>query len=60
MPIFKRYPWALHLSLSKDLKPHHIFVGRHLGSVDCWLCQLFHQIFGDNLAEFPHFMCDEA
>ena len=32
--------------------------GHHLGSVDCWLCQTIHQIFGDSPADYPRrFVC---
>lgn len=30
--------------------------GHHLGSVDCWLCQTIHQIFGGDPAGYPRFL----
>ena len=34
--------------------------GHHLGSVDCWLCQTIHQIFGGGPAGYPRFLRVES
>jgi hypothetical protein len=34
--------------------------GHHLGSVDRWLCQTFHQIFGDGSVKYPRLRVDLA
>lgn len=34
--------------------------GQHLGSVDRWLCQTFHQIFGDGSVKYPRLRVDLA
>jgi hypothetical protein len=33
------------------------WAGANSGSVDWWLCQKFHQIFGDSRAAYPRFVC---
>jgi hypothetical protein len=44
--ILKRRLCASHLRLFAELKPFHLFGGHHLGSVDCWLCQIFTRSLG--------------
>lgn len=45
--------------LLPELKPcQFILTGIVMGSVDCWLCQTIHQIFGDSPADYPRrFVC---
>ena len=50
--ILKRCLLAPHLLLYAELKPFHLFGGHHLGSVDCWLCQIFTRSLGTILPSF--------
>lgn len=50
--ILKRRLLASHLLLYAELKPFHLFGGHHLGSVDCWLCQIFTRSLGTILSSF--------
>ena len=55
--ILKRYRW--YCAHFWRLTPEVLLTtmsGHHLGSVDCWLCQTIHQIFGGDPAGYPRFL----
>ena len=55
--ILKSRPLASrpHLRLTPEV-PLTTMSGHHLGSVDGWLCQILHQIFGGSPAGYPRFV----
>jgi len=59
-PISKRHLLALHQTLWTELKPHQFSCWAPPGVCGLLAMPNIHQIFGDGLAEFPHFMRDEA
>lgn len=59
--ILKRYRW--YCAHFWRLTPEVLLTtmsGHHLGSVDCWLCQTIHQIFGGGPAGYPRFLRVES
>ena len=59
--ILKRYRW--YCAHFWRLTPEVLLTtmsGHHLGSVDRWLCQTFHQIFGDGSVKYPRLRVDLA
>lgn len=59
--ILKRYRW--YCAHFWRLTPEVLLTtmsGHHLGSVDCWLCQSIHQIFGGDPAGYPRLRVESA
>ncbi len=59
--ISKRCRWhcACSLRLTPEV-PLTTMSGHHTGSVDCWLCQNIHQIFGGSPAGYPRLRVESA
>jgi hypothetical protein len=52
MPIYRSGILEYFACAWLDLKSLHFLGGRHLGSVDCWLCQIFTRSLGTTLPSF--------
>ena len=50
--ILKRYPWYFTCFCNWNRSPFDSLGGHHLGSVDCWLCQIFTRSLGTTLSSF--------
>jgi hypothetical protein len=59
--ISKRCRWhCAHLLRLTPEVPLTTMSGHHTGSVDCWLCQNIHQIFGGSPAGYPRLRVESA